>query len=393
MKIMSVNAGSSSLKFSLFEMETNELIASGYFEKVTLNGSFFNIKYNGEKIYEEIDMPNHTVAVQIMLDRLVKLGIVSSLDEIEAVGHRIVHGGDKYNKSVIIDDEVMDDIERFAELAPLHNPAHILGIKAVKEALPNVKMVAVFDTAFHQTMKPEVYMYPLPYEWYTDYMVRKYGAHGTSHCYISKQVPRLLGKNEYKAIICHLGSGGSVSAVKDGVCVDTSMGFTPLAGIMMGTRCGDIDPSIITYVAKKENKSAEEVVSDLNKKSGFLGLSGVSNDFRDVNQGALDGNERCKLAIDKYIRCVVNYIAMYYVELGGADIICFTAGVGENAAPIREGICKQLECLGVKIDLEKNKLRGEEVELSTPESAIKVYIVPTNEELMIALDTYELVNK
>lgn len=393
MKIMSVNAGSSSLKFSLFEMETNELIASGYFEKVTLNGSFFNIKYNGEKIYEEIDMPNHTIAVQIMLDRLVKLGIVSSLDEIGAVGHRIVHGGDKYNKSVIIDDKVLADIEQLAELAPLHNPAHVLGIKAVREALPNVKMVAVFDTAFHQTMKPEVYMYPLPYEWYTDYMVRKYGAHGTSHCYISQQVPRLLGKDNYKAIICHLGSGGSVSAVMNGKCVDTSMGFTPLAGIMMGTRCGDIDPSIVTYVAKKENKSADEVVNDLNKKSGFLGLSGVSNDFRDVYQAACDGNERCKLAIDKYIRCVVNYIAMYYVELGGADIICFTAGVGENAAPIREGICKQLECLGVKIDLEKNKIRAEEVELSTPESAIKVYIVPTNEELMIALDTYNLVNE
>lgn len=392
MKIMSVNAGSSSLKFSLFEMETNELIASGYFEKVTLNGSFFNIKYNGEKIYEEINMPNHTIAVQIMLDRLVKLGIVSSLDEIGAVGHRIVHGGDKYNKSVIIDDKVLADIEQLAELAPLHNPAHVLGIKAVKEALPNVKMVAVFDTAFHQTMKPEVYMYPLPYEWYTDYMVRKYGAHGTSHCYISQQVPRLLGKENYKAIICHLGSGGSVSAVMNGKCVDTSMGFTPLAGIMMGTRCGDIDPSIVTYVAKKENKSADEIVNDLNKKSGFLGLSGVSNDFRDVYQAACDGNERCKLAIDKYIRCVVNYIAMYYVELGGADIICFTAGVGENAAPIREGICKQLECLGVKIDLEKNKIRAEEVELSTPESAIKVYIVPTNEELMIALDTYNLVN-
>ena len=391
MKIMSVNAGSSSLKFSLFEMETNELIASGYFEKVTLSGSFFNIKYNGENIYEEIDMPNHTIAVQIMLDRLVKLDIVSSLDEIEAVGHRIVHGGDKYNKSVIIDDEVLADIERFSELAPLHNPAHVLGIKAVKEALPNVKMVAVFDTAFHQTMKPDVYMYPLPYEWYTDYMVRKYGAHGTSHCYISKQVPRLIGKDNYKAIICHLGSGGSVSAVMNGVCVDTSMGFTPLAGIMMGTRCGDIDPSIVTYVAKKENKSAEEVVSDLNKKSGFLGLSGVSNDFRDVNDAAREGNERCKLAIDKYIRTVVNYIAMYYVELGGADIICFTAGVGENASPIREGICKQLECLGVKIDLEKNELRRQEVELSTPESAIKVYIVPTNEELMIALDTYELI--
>ena len=271
MKIMSVNAGSSSLKFSLFEMETNELIASGYFEKVTLNGSFFNIKYNGEKIYEEIDMPNHTIAVQIMLDRLVKLGIVSSLEEIEAVGHRIVHGGDKYNKSVIIDEEVLEDIERFSELAPLHNPAHVLGIKAVKEALPEVTMVAVFDTAFHQTMKPDVYMYPLPYEWYTDYMVRKYGAHGTSHCYISKQVPRLIGKDSYKAIICHLGSGGSVSAVMNGVCIDTSMGFTPLAGIMMGTRSGDIDPSIIPFVMKKTGKTADEIIND-----SVVGTSGYN---------------------------------------------------------------------------------------------------------------------
>ena len=285
MKIMSVNAGSSSLKFSLFEMDNKQLIASGYFERVTLPGSFFNIKYNGEKYFEEIEMPNHTVAVQIMLDRLISLGIVSSLEEISAVGHRIVHGGDKYNKSVIIDDEVLDDIKRFAELAPLHNPAHVLGIEAVKSALPNVPMVAVFDTAFHQTMEPATYMYPVPYEWYTDLMVRKYGAHGTSHCYISKQIPRLIGKDNYKAIICHLGSGGSISAVKDGVCVDTSMGFTPLAGIMMGTRSGDIDPSIVTYVAKKTNRSAEDVVSDLNKKSGFLGLSGKSNDFRDVYAG------------------------------------------------------------------------------------------------------------
>ncbi len=391
MKIMSVNAGSSSLKFSLFEMDNKQLIASGYFERVTLPGSFFNIKYNGEKYFEEIEMPNHTVAVQIMLDRLISLGIVSSLEEISAVGHRIVHGGDKYNKSVIIDDEVLDDIKRFAELAPLHNPAHVLGIEAVKSALPNVPMVAVFDTAFHQTMEPATYMYPVPYEWYTDLMVRKYGAHGTSHCYISKQIPRLIGKDNYKAIICHLGSGGSISAVKDGVCVDTSMGFTPLAGIMMGTRSGDIDPSIVTYVAKKTNRSAEDVVSDLNKKSGFLGLSGKSNDFRDVYAGVEAGDERCKLALEKYVKTVVNYIAMYYVELGGADVICFTAGLGENAAPVREMVCAKLACLGVKIDLNENNVRGVEKELSTADSSIRVFVVPTNEELMIADDTYELV--
>ena len=391
MKIMSVNAGSSSLKFSLFEMDNKQLIASGYFERVTLPGSFFNIKYNGEKYFEEIEMPNHTVAVQIMLDRLISLGIVSSLEEISAVGHRIVHGGDKYNKSVIIDDEVLDDIKRFAELAPLHNPAHVLGIEAVKSALPNVPMVAVFDTAFHQTMEPATYMYPVPYEWYTDLMVRKYGAHGTSHCYISKQIPRLIGKDNYKAVICHLGSGGSISAVKDGVCVDTSMGFTPLAGIMMGTRSGDIDPSIVTYVAKKTNRSAEDVVSDLNKKSGFLGLSGKSNDFRDVYAGVEAGDGRCKLALEKYVKTVVNYIAMYYVELGGADVICFTAGLGENAAPVREMVCAKLACLGVKIDLNENNVRGVEKELSTADSSIRVFVVPTNEELMIADDTYELV--
>lgn len=393
MKIMSINCGSSSLKFSLFEMDNKELIASGYFEKVTQEGSFFNIKYNGEKIYEEVEMPNHTIAVEILLDRLVKLGIVSSLEEIGAIGHRLVHGADKYNKSVIITDEVVEDLRIYSDLAPLHNPANILGIEAVKAALPNILMVGVFDTAFHQTMEPTEYMYPVPYEWYTNYKVRKYGFHGTSHCYISKQIPNLIGTDNYKAIICHLGSGGSLSAVKNGICVDTSMGFTPLPGIMMGTRSGDIDPSIVSFVAIKENKSADEVVNDLNKKAGFLGLSGKSNDFRDVYQGVLDGDERCKLAVDKYVKTVVDYIAMYYVELGGIDVLCFTAGLGENAIPVREMICDKLACLGIKIDKEKNNTRGELVELSTDDSSAKVFVVPTNEELMIALDTYELVNK
>ena len=391
MKIMSVNAGSSSLKFSLFEIETETLIASGYFEKVTIPGSFFNIKFNGEKIYEEVEMPNHTVAVEVMLDRLIKLGIVSSLDEIEAVGHRLVHGGDKYNKSVIITDEVMADLEKYADLAPLHNPANILGVNAVKAALPNVPMVGVFDTAFHQTMDETSFMYPVPYEWYTDLMVRKYGFHGTSHCYISKQIPRILGKEDYKAIICHLGSGGSLSAVENGKCIDTTMGFTPLAGIMMGTRSGDIDPSIVTYVASKTGKSADEVMNDLNKKSGFLGLSGKSNDFRDVNEGRLAGDERCTLAINKYVKTVVDYIAQYYVELGGADIIVFTAGLGENACPVRKMIMEKLACLGVTINEEANEVRGEEIEISGTDSKIKVWVVPTNEELMIAQDTYELV--
>ena len=391
MKIMSVNCGSSSLKFSIFEMENKELIASGYFEKVTIPGSFFNIKFNGEKIHEDIDMMNHTEAVEIMLDRIVKLGIVKDLKEIEAVGHRVVHGGDKYNKSVVITDEVIEDIVKFSDLAPLHNPANLLGIKAIKEALPDVTNVAVFDTAFHQTMDPEEYIYPVPYNWYEDLMIRKYGFHGTSHCFVSKQIERIQGTKDYKAIICHLGSGGSLSAIRNGESIDTSMGFTPLPGIMMGTRSGDIDPSIISYVANKENLSVDEVVNVLNKQSGFLGVSGKSSDFRDVWAGVEEGDARCKLAVDKYVKTVVDYIAMYYVELGGVDVIAFTAGLGENAIPVRKMICERLECLGVKLDEEANNTRGEEIKISTKDSKIDVYVIPTNEELMIAEDTYNLI--
>ena len=391
MKIMSVNCGSSSLKFSIFEMENKELIASGYFEKVTIPGSFFNIKFNGEKIHEDIDMMNHTEAVEIMLDRIVKLGIVKDLKEIEAVGHRVVHGGDKYNKSVVITDEVIEDIVKFSDLAPLHNPANLLGIKAIKEALPDVTNVAVFDTAFHQTMEAEEYIYPVPYNWYEDLMIRKYGFHGTSHCFVSKQIERIQGTKDYKAIICHLGSGGSLSAIRNGESIDTSMGFTPLPGIMMGTRSGDIDPSIISYVANKENLSVDEVVNVLNKQSGFLGVSGKSSDFRDVWAGVEEGDARCKLAVDKYVKTVVDYIAMYYVELGGVDVIAFTAGLGENAIPVRKMICERLECLGVKLDEEANNTRGEEIKISTKDSKIDVYVIPTNEELMIAEDTYNLI--
>ncbi len=393
MKIISINAGSSSLKFSLFDMDKKELIASGYFERVTLDGSFYTIKYNGEKIREEVAMPNHTVAVEVLLDRLVSIGIVNSLDEIGGVGHRLVHGGDKYNHSVMITDEVMADLEKYSELAPLHNPANILGIEAMKKALPNVPMVGVFDTAFHQTMDRVQYLYPVPYEWYTKYGVRKYGFHGTSHCYISKQIPRLLGKDEYKAIICHLGSGASLSAVKNGKCIDTTMGFTPLAGVMMGTRSGDIDPSIIPFIMQKENKSIDEVMDDLNKKSGFLGMSEYSSDCRDIESGMAEGNDLCKLAFEKYMQCVVNYIAAYYVELGGCDIICFTAGLGENGPAVRSRIVEKLACLGIKLDIEKNNTRGEEVEISSSDSSVKVFVVPTNEELMIAEDTLALIQK
>ena len=393
MKIMSINAGSSSLKFSLFEMNTKECIASGYFERVGLDGSFYTIKYNGDKIREEVAMPNHTVAVEVLLERLISIGIISSLDEIDGIGHRLVHGGDKYKTSVMITDEVVEDLRKYSDLAPLHNPANILGIEAVRKALPNVPMVGVFDTAFHQTMEKKEYIYPVPYEWYTNYGVRKYGFHGTSHCYISKQIPRILGRDTYKAIICHLGSGGSISAVKDGKCVDTTMGFTPLAGIMMGTRSGDIDSSIIPYIMNKCDMTVDEVMNDLNKKSGFLGISGVGSDFRDIYAGVVAGNERCKLAFDKYIKTVVNYIAQYYVELGGCDILCFTAGLGENASEARLAIMEKLACLGVKVDLEKNQIRGEEVKLTTSDSSIICYSIPTNEELMIALDTLSLIGE
>ena len=393
MKIMSINAGSSSLKFSLFEMNTKECIASGYFERVGLDGSFYTIKYNGEKIREEVAMPNHTVAVEVLLERLISIGIISSLDEIDGIGHRLVHGGDKYKTSVMITDEVVEDLRKYSDLAPLHNPANILGIEAVRKVLPNVPMVGVFDTAFHQTMEKKEYIYPVPYEWYTNYGVRKYGFHGTSHCYISKQIPRILGRDTYKAIICHLGSGGSISAVKDGKCVDTTMGFTPLAGIMMGTRSGDIDSSIIPYIMNKCDMTVDEVMNDLNKKSGFLGISGVGSDFRDIYAGVVSGNERCKLAFDKYVKTVVNYIAQYYVELGGCDILCFTAGLGENASEARLAIMEKLACLGVKVDLEKNQIRGEEVKLTTDDSSIICYSIPTNEELMIALDTLSLIGE
>ena len=393
MKIMSINAGSSSLKFSLFEMNTKECIASSYFERVGLDGSFYTIKYNGEKIREEVAMPNHTVAVEVLLERLISIGIISSLDEIDGIGHRLVHGGDKYKTSVMITDEVVEDLRKYSDLAPLHNPANILGIEAVRKALPNVPMVGVFDTAFHQTMEKKEYIYPVPYEWYTNYGVRKYGFHGTSHCYISKQIPRILGRDTYKAIICHLGSGGSISAVKDGKCVDTTMGFTPLAGIMMGTRSGDIDSSIIPYIMNKCDMTVDEVMNDLNKKSGFLGISGVGSDFRDIYAGVVAGNERCKLAFDKYVKTVVNYIAQYYVELGGCDILCFTAGLGENASEARLAIMEKLACLGVKVDLEKNQIRGEEVKLTTDDSSIICYSIPTNEELMIALDTLSLIGE
>lgn len=391
MKIISINTGSSSLKFSLFNMDDESVIASGLFERIGIEGSKYTIKFNGEKISQEVVLNNHTDAVKILLDKLIDLNIINSLDEIDGVGHRLVHGKDKYNKSIIITDEVINDLDLFKEFAPLHNPANILGINAFREILPNVLMVGVFDTAFHQTMSEEEYLYAVPYSWYRDYGVRKYGFHGTSHRYISDTVSRMLGKNEFRLISCHIGNGGSICAIKDGKCVDTSMGFTPIAGIMMGTRCGDIDPSIITYVMEKEGKNAGEVIDDLNKKSGLLGISEISSDMRDIIEKCNEGDEKAIIARDKYIRRIVDYIAQYYVLLGGANLIVFTAGVGENSEPIRRLVCEKLACLGIKIDLEKNNVMGKTAKISTDDSSVDVYVIPTDEELLIARDTANLI--
>ena len=393
MKIISINAGSSSLKFSLFEMNNEEVIASGLFERIGIDGSKYTIKFNGEKVSQEVDLPSHVDAVNILLDKLTDLGIISSLDEIHGVGHRIVQGKDVFKESVIVTDDVMEKLDTIKGFAPLHNPANMLGIEAFRKVLPNTPMVAVFDTAFHQTMDEATYLYPVPYSWYKDYGVRKYGAHGTSHCYIAESVKQILGKEEYRLISCHIGNGGSITAIKDGKCVDTSMGFTPLAGIMMGTRSGDIDPSIIPYVMEQEGKNASEIIDDLNKQSGLLGMSEYSSDMRDILERCDEHDEKAIVARDKYVRRVVDYIAQYYVLLGGADVIAFTAGVGENSIPVRRQICEELACLGIKIDLDKNNVRGEVVKISTDDSAVIVYVIPTDEELMIARDTLHLINR
>ena len=393
MKIISINAGSSSLKFSLFNMDDESVIASGLFERIGIEGSKYTIKFRGEKVSQEIELTNHTDAVKVLLDKLVDLEIIHSLDEIDGVGHRLVHGKDKYSESVLINDEVVSDLDKFKDFAPLHNPANILGINAFREVLPEVPMVGVFDTAFHQTMNPATYLYSVAYSYYQDYGVRKYGFHGTSHSKKKKMVAKLLGKEEFRLISCHIGNGGSITAVKDGKCVDTSMGFTPLAGIMMGTRSGDIDPSIIPYVMEQEGKNASEVVDDLNKRSGLFGMSEYSSDMRDILEKCDSQDEKAIIARDKYVRRVVDYIAQYYVLLGGADVIVFTAGVGENSIPVRRQICEELACLGVKIDLDKNNKRGEVVKISTEDSSIQVYVIPTDEELMIARDTLDLINR
>lgn len=393
MKILSVNAGSSSLKFTLFEMPAQTVIASGLFEKIGLSDSFYSIKINGEKITKEKALDNHSIAVETLMQELISMNIIKSLDEIEGVGHRIVHGGPNFTKTTLLNEEIVKELAKNDDLAPLHNKAHIMGINAFMEALPNATQVAVFDTAFHSTMDKKEYLYPVPYEWYEKYQVRKYGFHGTSHRYINKTISEYLKRDDLKVISCHIGNGGSVTAIASGKVADTSMGFTPLAGIMMGSRCGDIDASILNYVSKKTGKSLEELTNDLNKKSGLLGISGISSDSRDVEKAAEEGNERAILAQEMYAQKVANYIAMYNNLLNGADVIVFTAGVGENGIDMRRMIIDKVASLGVKIDNEKNNFRGEFRLISTDDSKIPVYVLPTNEELMIALDTMEFAKK
>ena len=391
MKIMSINAGSSSLKFSLFNMDTKEVLLSGLFERIGIEGSCYTLEYGEYKIKNEALMETHLDAVKILMDKLLELKIVNSLEEIDGIGHRIVHGGAIYKESVVVTDKVLDDIIALSDLAPLHNPAHAMCIKAFREVLPNTPMVVVFDTAFHQTIEKDRFLYPVPYNWYTDYQVRKYGAHGTSHRYVAKKLQEELGRDDLNIISCHLGNGGSITAISCGKCVDTSMGFTPHAGIMMGTRSGDIDPSIIPFIMQKEDKTVDEVINDLNKKSGFLGISGLSSDSRDIEDGIKEGNERCILAQKMFVNSVIKYIAQYYVLLGHVDVIAFTAGIGEKSISTRSDIIERLAPLGIEIDPEENNVRGKFKKISSKKSSVDIYVVPTNEELMIAEDTLNLI--
>ena len=397
MNILVINCGSSSLKYQVINSDTEQCIAKGLCERIGIEGS--QITYapaGGEKEVTVTPMPDHTEAIRLVLEALTneKTGVVKSLDEIGAVGHRVVHGGEKFAESTLITDEVMAAIAECNDLAPLHNPANIIGINACKELMPGTPMVAVFDTAFHQTMPEEAYMYGLPYEYYEKYKIRRYGFHGTSHSYVSKKAAEVLGKKyeDLKIIVCHLGNGASVSAVKNGKCVDTSMGLTPLEGLIMGTRSGDIDPAIMEFIAHKENKSVDEIMTILNKKSGVLGLSGnLSSDFRDLEAEHNKGNANATRTLKTYCYRVAKYIGSYVAAMNGVDVICFTAGVGENAALVRSMVCEYLGYLGVTIDPEANAKRGEDIAISTPDSRTIVMVIPTNEELAIARETVRLV--
>ena len=394
MKILAVNAGSSSFKFELVELPEKNVLASGLFEKVGIDGSFYTIKHNGEKIKKEVNLPDHAEAVKILMDELINMGIISSLQEIEGVGHLMARGGTDYTKATLLTEEVLQDLRKFDELAPLHNPANIMGVRAFAKELPDAIQVGVFDTAFSASTLPEEnYIYAVPYEWYEKYGVRRYGYHGTSHRYIYKTICNHFGKDNLKVISCHIGNGASITAIDNGNVVDTTLGFSSLVGLIMGTRCGDIDVAIVQYMMKKTGKSIDEVMDDLYKRSGLLGVSGISSDSRDVETAAEEGNERAILANEMYAQKIANYIAMYNNELNGADVITLTAGVGENSKAMRKSIIQKIASLGVKLDEERNDFRGEFRLISTDDSKIPVYVVPTDEEMEIALETYEIKTK
>ena len=395
MKILVLNSGSSSLKYQVIDTETGEMLVKGYYERIGQVGAFLTHKVNGEKHHFEHPAKNHEKAIQFVMKRLTSdhYGVFKSLDELDAIGHRVVHGGEQFKDAVLITYEVIQEIKENAMLAPLHNPAAILGIEACQKVVPNKPMVAVFDTAFHQTISKEKYIYPIPYEYYEKYHVRKYGFHGTSHQYVANRVAEILGKDikELKIVNCHLGQGASMCAIKNGESVETSMGLTPLGGIPMGTRSGDLDPSVVTYLMKKEELDADDVEEVLNRESGVYGISMVSVDFRDIEAEALAGGKHAKLALDAYHYSIAGYIAKCAVAMGGIDVLTFTAGVGEKSPYSRSEICKQLGIFGVEISGKANLVKGEEAEISSPNSKVKVFVIPTNEELMIAQETAKLV--
>lgn len=395
MNVLVINCGSSSLKFQLINSESEKVLAKGLCERIGIDGMFTYQPAGGEKEKSEKAMPTHTEAIQFVIDALTnaETGVVKSLDEIGAVGHRVVHGGEKFTSSVVITDEVKAAIEECNDLAPLHNPANLIGINACQELMPGTPMVAVFDTAFHQTMPDKAFIYGLPYEYYDKYKVRRYGFHGTSHSFVSKRAAELVGKSydSVKTIVCHLGNGASICAVENGKSVDTSMGLTPLEGLVMGTRSGDIDPAILEFIAKKEGLDIAGLMNVLNKKSGVEGISGVSSDFRDLDAAAAEGNDQARIALDVFAYRVAKYVGAYTAAMNGVDVIAFTAGIGENAGSVRASVCEYLGYLGISIDSEANSKRGEEITISTPDSKVTVMVIPTNEELAIARDTVALV--
>ncbi len=396
MKVLVINCGSSSLKYQLFDMEQEVVMAKGLIERIGLEGAQLNHQPKGkEKHVQAADISDHKKAIELVIEVLLSSehGVLHDIEEIEAVGHRVAHGGAIFSASILVDSQVKEEIRKLIELAPLHNPPNLLGIEAAEKLLPDAPQVAVFDTAFHQTIPAKAYMYSLPYELFEKYGIRKYGFHGTSHLYVGQRAAEMLGKDfsELKIITCHLGNGASVTAIGNGQSQETSMGFTPLEGLTMGTRCGDLDPAIVPFIMEKEKMGTEEINQMLNKKSGVLGLSGISSDFRDIEDSAAQGNDRAKLALDVFVQDVKKYIGAYIATLNGLDALVFTAGLGENSKEIRAAICQDMDCLGIKIDSDKNHVRGQEADVSTEDSSVKVLVVPTNEELVIARDTKKLI--